>query len=190
MAPYLYFPIGSDVRTSPWPKGYPSVTPRNPSIARVVLTQPPPASNGGVAATDFQALFPVYDQRRSIGYVAYFDPTNFNDAAADSALSFRVEDIAVERVPTVRRVVITYRDMGVATLTATVTAVNDQLAVVTDSKTNQIGTTGATMKLMTAFFDLQVTGFRPQLSLSRPANGGPVSISTVTMVGMVEQVTL
>jgi hypothetical protein len=123
--------------------------------------------------------------------LAYFNETNFNDIIDGRTYVFKAQDILADRVPTVRRVVITYIDLGVATVKATINSIDDTGALVTKSAVLTIGTVGATQRLMTAFFDLVVTGFRPQLTLSQVANGGPFQLSTVMMTGQLEtEVTL
>lgn len=123
--------------------------------------------------------------------LAYYDETTLNDSADGRQYIFRAEDITAYRVPTVRRVIITYVDLGVATVTATINGVNDDNTLVSATAMATIGTAGATGRLMTKFIDLQATCFRPQLTISQIANGGPLQLSTVMLTGTVEkQVTL
>lgn len=123
--------------------------------------------------------------------LSYFDVTTLDDANDSSTYLFKAEDILADRVPTVRRVIITYVDKGVATLTVNVSGINDQGVYTFGQVVLTIGTVGATGNLMTAFADLTVSCFRPQVKLSRAAGGGPIYISTVVVSGMVErQVTL
>ena len=119
-----------------------------------------------------------------------FDITDFDDPIQSCTHSFKVEDIAYNRYPSVRRVVLTYRDLGVATLTVTVTGSNDNGQVISNSQTQTIGNAVPTNKLLTKFFDVQLSCFRPQLTIYRAAGGGPVSISTATMLGHLENQSL
>jgi hypothetical protein len=41
--------------------------------------------------------------------------------------------------------------------------------------------------ISTAFADLAVTGYRPQITLFRAADGGPIAISHVVATGTVEK---
>jgi hypothetical protein len=135
-------------------------------------------------------LIPVKSVTAGI-VLAYFDETNFNDILDARTYIFKAQDILADRVPTTRRVVITYVDLGVATVRATITGVNDQGVLVTASAVVTLGTAGATRRLMTAFFDLAATCFRPQLTISQVANGGPFQLSTAMLTGQIEtEVTL
>jgi hypothetical protein len=120
--------------------------------------------------------------------IAAFTPGVGNDIQASH--SYKVEDIIANYFPTVRRVILTYRDVGIATITVTVSGVDDLGVPVTASQTVTIGTAGAPGILKTKFVDLQMSGFRPQLTITRPTNGGPLAISTSTMIGHVEKVAL
>lgn len=140
----------------------------------------------GVVQSFRRELVPVNSQSAGI-VLAYFDETNFNDAIDARSYVFKAEDILADRVPTVRRVIVTYVDLGVATVTAIVSGVDDTGASVSTSATVVLGTAGATGRLMTAFFDMEISCFRPQLTLSQTANGGPFQMSTALMVGTVEK---
>jgi hypothetical protein len=159
-----------------YPTGRPSVTGIGTSYQSLGLTYfPVEAVVGGAPAIG------TFDTVVSSG--------GFNDAVQGSTYSYRQEDVEPNRVPTVRRVIVTYRDLGAATMTVTVNAINDNGANVTASKTQAIGgvNPGA---LCVSFFDLVVTGFHPQLTISRAANGGPISWTRAVMVGESEEVTL
>ena len=119
--------------------------------------------------------------------LAYFNELNFNDTVDSRAYIFRAEDILADRVPTVRRVIVTYIDLGVATVTATINGVDDTGALVTAAATVTLGTVGATGRLLTAFFDMGISCFRPQLTLTQAPNGGPYQLSTAMITGTVEK---
>jgi hypothetical protein len=123
-------------------------------------------------------------------FIGVFDPTNFNDPNQGSSHSFKVEDILPNMYPTVSRVILTYRDLGPCTVTASVTGANDNGQLVTANKTQLIGNAVPTKALLTSFFDLTLPAFRPQLTISKTAGAGPLSISTATMIGHVEKVSL
>lgn len=112
----------------------------------------------------------------------------YNDAAVGSSLTFRVEDVEPNRVPTVRRVILDYLDYGVATITVRISASNDNGIVNTVSVPVIIGSVAAGGAIKTKFVDLTITGFRPQLAISRAANAGPMALVRVVMVGESEQV--
>jgi len=149
----------------------------------------PFSENGGFAATMFYLFVPAISSTGA-PYIAVWDTTSFNDSDDPSTYSYRSEDIIVGRVPTVRRIILVVTDLGPATLTITVSGTNDKGNAISSSAVQKIGTTGATNAQLTYFIDLVFTGFRPQLSYSRAANAGPVSIVSATMIGEVEEVTL
>ena len=119
--------------------------------------------------------------------LAYFNELNFNEALDGRSYIFRAEDILADRVPTVRPIIVTYIDLGVATVTATINGVDDNGTPVTAASTVTIGTAAASGNLLTKFIDLQATCFRPQLTLSQVAGGGPFQMSTAVITGTVEK---
>jgi len=122
--------------------------------------------------------------------LAILDSTDFDDPVDTAYYSFRMEEVIPNRVPTVRRVILQYRDLGEATITALLTATNDKGQVLASTKTNDIGNALPTNTILTSFFDIEITGFRPQLAFTRNSGAGPLSIVSVTMVGEVEEVSL
>jgi len=90
----------------------------------------------------------------------------------------------------VRRVIMQYKDIGVVKLTISIDGTNDDNKAITSSAIVTIGSAAATGKIYTKFIDLVFTGFRPQLTWQRAANAGPVCVTSMSMVGEVEEVTL
>ena len=145
----------------------------------------------GLVQSFRRELIPVNNVMTGAILLAYYDTTNFNDATDSSTYIFRAEDIIAERVPTIRRVILTYIDLGVVTIGVTLTGSNDNSAVVTASTTVSLGNATPTGALLTKFIDLELTAFRPQLTITRAFNAGPLQISTVMATGTIErQVTL
>lgn len=134
-----------------------------------------------------QILIPGQSAAPNTATLYTFNTDVFNDSTTGSSYYFKAEDIIADRVPTIRRVIITYRNLGVATLTITLTGIDDNGAVVTNSITATLGSVAANGNLLTYFGDITLTAFRPQLSITRAANGGPIAISTIVLVGRVEQ---
>jgi hypothetical protein len=155
-------------------------------IARPVIF----GENGGFAATQYFLLVPAQQSSGGPSYVGVFSLSNVNDLIDGSSYSYRMEDVQVGRYPVVRRIFIVYRDLGRATFTVTVSATNDNAQVVTAAKQLQVGNIAPTDTLMSVFFDLVLAGYRPQVSISRAAGAGPLSIVSVTMIGEVEEVAL
>jgi hypothetical protein len=131
-------------------------------------------------------MVPFRDTQSGATGIGRFSPILFNDVGQGSSHSFKVEDVFINYQPTIRRVILTYRDMGPANVTATVTGTDDNGNVVTASTQVAIGSVGAPGILKTAFADLSISCFRPQLTISRAAAGGVVSLSTVTMIGRLD----
>jgi len=153
-------------------------------------TAVPFLENGGFAATAYFLFVPAVLSAGGNSFIGAFSASNYNDPNDASSYSYRMEDVIVGRMPTVRRVIVVYRNLGVATLTVTVSGTDDNGAVQSSSDTNTIGSSLADGSLGTSFFDIQLAAYRPQITLSRKAGAGPVSIISVTMVGEVEDVSL
>lgn len=78
----------------------------------------------------------------------------------------------------IMRVALLYEDLGIATITVTADVVHDN-TVDTVSTTLTIGTAGATGKTLLAFADLITSGYLVELTISRAAAGGAVSLVSV-----------
>ena len=151
-----------------------------------------PQSNGGVATTSRLTLFPMFDA--TTGRVAFyaFDPSaGFNDPVSGGFYSFKVEEVIPGRVPTIRKIIVQYRDLGAATATFTLSGTlfvspNGQ-TLVTKSTQVSLGTAAATGKIMTALVDLVLTGMNLQLVITRAANSGPLSFSKIILCGSIER---
>jgi hypothetical protein len=150
----------------------------------------PFGENGGFAGTTFFLFVPCIATGTGASFISIFDPSNFDDPEDGSSYSWRAEDIIVGRYPVVRRVILVYTDLGVAKLTVSITGTNDQGNIVTARQSVTIGTSGASGALLTAFVDISLTCFRPQLSVSRAAGGGPLSIVSASLIGEYEEVSL
>jgi hypothetical protein len=150
----------------------------------------PPGENGGVGANSYILLVPVQNSSSGLAYFGFYDLSNLNDVDDGSYYTYRVEEVDINRVPTVRRIAINYVDLGPLKLTLSLSATNDLQQVVTASTTVQLGNTVPTYSLMTKLVDLQLTGFQPQLTISKAANAGPMIIVAVTIYGESEDVTL
>lgn len=144
-------------------------------------------SNGGLAAPLNLLLIPC--QQFSTQEVLEFDTTNFNDNAFGSFYNYKVEEVAPGRTPSCTRQIISFRDLGVATITATLSGYNQNLAdnpFVSNSETFTIGTAGATQKLGAVVRGLSLTAQNLQYTITRGGGAGPVSITKVRLEGRVE----
>lgn len=146
-------------------------------------------SNGGVATTSRLTLYPMQSAIPG-GPVAFyaFDPSlGFNDPQAGGFYSFKVEEIIPGRVPTIRKVIAVYRDLGLASFSFSLSGTNDAQGVVGPLTVPvQIGNVVPTNKLMTKLIDIQITAMNLQATIARSANGGPLSFAKIILCGQVE----
>ena len=182
-----------------------SVTAMRGAVYYQYSTNPPPTpggglgtgppSNGGVTAFQRIALFPVaqglfaFDPGNWIGVPAGVTAppgAGFDDAVDGSSYTYRVEEIAVGRKPTVSRLFVTYLDLGQVTVTFTLVACQDDQTVVTNSATVVLGNATPTGNYLTREVDLPLSGMNMQLSWSRAASAGPLAIAKIKMTGTVE----
>jgi hypothetical protein len=147
-----------------------------------------PASNGGTAAQLNMILIPATIPGLN-GVMYTFDPTNFNDAASASFYDWKVEDVIAGRTPTINRVIISYRDLGVANILVNLSGTTDAGKAVNASQPVKIGNTVPLNVILTTVVGISLTGQNLQLSIVRAANAGPVSITKVRMEGKVETTT-
>jgi hypothetical protein len=158
------------------------------TLPNIWVTAKPCLGAAGIFAGSL--VIPGYSFTSGAPGLFAFAPGNYNDTAQGSTYSYRVEDIEPNRFPTVRRVILMYRDLGPVTITVSVKGVDDNGTVVTGQETVSFGTSAAPGTINTQFVDLQVSCFRPQLSWTKNAGAGNLSIVKATMIGTSEEVTL
>jgi hypothetical protein len=140
-------------------------------------------SNGGVTSL---LNIPLYPMAGPLTALYKFDPTNFNDVASGSFYNWKVEDVIAGRTPTISRVIISYRDLGVASLFVHLSGTTDAGKAVNASQTVPIGNTVPLNIILTTVVGISLTGQNLQLSVVRAANAGPISITKVRLEGRVE----
>jgi hypothetical protein len=153
-----------------------------------------PVSNGGVFAQAQIALYPCFNINTQQVEFHAWDPTQgFNDPLASSEYFWRYEQIpGMEgssggfRQPTIRRLIVTFRDLGQVTTTWTITGSNDLGQVVSKSVGIGWGNKVPTFRLMTVAINIVLTCMMPQISVFRDKNAGPLSIAQMFPVGEVE----
>ncbi len=150
----------------------------------------PFSENGGFNATTFFLFMPTIASDTGRPTISIFDPSSFDDPDDAASYSWKAEDIVIGRVPIVRRALLVYTDLGLATITVTVTGTDDNNKQISSSKVIQIGTIAATGLQMTKLVDVTLACFRPQLSITRVAGAGPISIVSASLIGEYEEVTL
>ena len=102
-------------------------------------------------------------------------------------------------MPTIRNAIVTYRDLGQVQSIWTLSGINDALVSANDQRVTfnqQIavattvvvawGNANPTGKLMTCKIDINLTPMNQQLTITRNAGMGPLSISKVILAGTVE----
>ena len=137
------------------------------------------------------ALFPCFNGSTNQSEFMAFDPTQgFNDTVNPSSYNFRVEDFLPYRTATIRRVIVTYTDLGQVTAVFTLTGCNDNGDVVDDSTTKVLGNKTPTQAILTLAVDLLLTAMNQQLNISRAADAGALSLTKVWLIGEVEEVKL
>lgn len=154
-------------------------------------------SNGGVSQTSRVTLYPMLNAQTGIVSFFSFDPNNgYNDPAASSFYTFKVEEVIQGRTPTISRVVVSYRDLGQVSAVFTLTGTNDAQQVVGGLTGNgsmqvvQLGNALPTGKIMTVLIGISLTAQNIQLMVTRAAGAGPLSITKILMCGRVENAEL
>jgi IPT/TIG domain len=147
-------------------------------------------SHGGTSTPLGFLIFPVTQFVTPI--VMVLDPTNFNEISNGSFYSYKVEEVAAGRTPTCSRQIITYRDLGIATITATLSGSLSPVGAAntpqttSQTETFQIGTAGATQSLFSIVRGLNLSAQNLQYTITRQPDAGPVSIIKTRLEGRVE----
>lgn len=145
-------------------------------------------SNGGVSQVSRISAYPMININTGIAGLYAFDPTvGFNDPNNPSNYSFKVEEVAAGATPTISKLIVSYRDLGLVTVTFTLTGTSDDQKVVSNSATVILGNLLPTGRIMTRNdIGLTLTAQNLQLSVSRAAGAGAMSIVELTLVGRVD----
>lgn len=141
-------------------------------------------SNGGTSQPLNLLIIPA--QNFNVPVLWTLDPTSFDDPALGGFYNWKVEDVIAGRTPTVNRVIVSYRNLGVATFTLTLTGTDDSGNTVTNSVPVTVGTVAATQRICTTVVGLTLTGQNIQPSVSRSPGSGPLSITKLRLEGKVE----
>jgi hypothetical protein len=153
-------------------------------------------SNGGISQLASVALMPMQDFNTGQCGMFAFDPLfGFNDPINPSVHSYKIEEVMHGRTPTISRMILTYRDLGIVTASFIFTGTKDDGTAATPSViVATFGNKLQTNKLYTTFFDAQnavstlpITAQNIQLTVRREANAGPLSIVKITLCGRIEK---
>lgn len=146
-------------------------------------------ATGGLFGLNNALLAPFVDTRNGKNYFVIYDPTNFN-CEDDCVYNFRLESLKPGRNIDVHKVMIEYRDLGPVKFYVSVTATQYNKALKKETMVTAPLKPVATVlkgkgdkKIHTTWIDLKVVGERPQLTILRKANDGPLSIARVLLVG-------
>ena len=151
-------------------------------------------SNGGLSTPLNILLFPAPFFSEQV--VGMLDTTNFNDESNGSFYSYKVEEVIAGATISCTRQLITYRDLGLCTLTATLSGTMSPVGAantpfgISQSETFVIGTPEITGRLFTIIRGLALTGQDLQYTITRQPNAGPVSIVKTKLLGKVESTPL
>lgn len=146
------------------------------------------ASNGGIPAPLNLWILPVTGGLFLSGMLT-LDPTDFNDPNSGSNYSWKVEDVMAGRNPTINRLIISYKDLGVVNLTVLISGNDDNQNPVLFQEAISLGTVAAPGTLKTAVFGVNQSGQNLQLTIVRTFNAGPMCITKIRMEGKVEMTT-
>lgn len=154
------------------------------------------SSNGGVSQLARVSLIPMRSVPLGTTALWAFDPlSGFNDPNNPSFYSFRVEDIIPGRNAIIRRIVLSYRDLGIVSAVFSLFGTNDAGQIVSSfTMKEQAGATTVvplgnkipTNKILTKIIAIQLTAQNMQLQIQRLAGAGALSITKVVICGNVE----
>lgn len=153
-----------------------------------------PLSNGQVFATKYTPLYPCINLGTGQNEYRAFDVDSpFNDPLLSSFYFWKIEEVAAYRNPTVRTVIVTYKDVGLVDTKWTITAAQDDQTVTSQTVSKTLGNkipTGRLLAIRIDFDSPPVTGQLLQLSMFREQNAGAFQIAKVVMQVEVEDSTL
>jgi hypothetical protein len=142
-------------------------------------------SNGGTGAPIGMFLIPC--QQFDTQVVLAFDFTDFDDPSIGSFYAYKVQQVIAGRTPTVNRVIVTYRDLGVVTFTIQLSGIDQNtLQEVFLMTTATVGTAGADNTEKTLVWGINKTLQNIQLSVVKNPGDGPLCITGARTEGRVE----
>lgn len=153
------------------------------------------SSTGGMLGLNGALLVPVFSNVTKRNYLALLSSTDFN-CEEDCIYNFPQENIKIGYNVTSYKILVIYRNIGQVKLTWSITTFRQGLTTYakevatitpgkfyTKSKTMIIGSKPGDNRLYTIAFNIQNDGERPQLSVLRKANDGPMAIISATLIG-------
>jgi hypothetical protein len=146
-------------------------------------------SNGGISQSSRISAYPMVNVSTGQAGLYAFDPSlGFNDQSNPSNYFYKMEEIVPGKTPTVSKLIVSYRDLGLVAVTFTLTGTNDLQQVVSATTGSVIlGNLVPTSRIMTRNdIGLTLTAQNLQLSWTRAAGAGSLSIVKIIMTGTVE----
>lgn len=143
-------------------------------------------STGGLFGFNNALIVPFFDIRTNLSYFVVYDPTDFN-CEEDCLYKFRLESGEPGKEIDVVKIFLEYRDLGPVKFNVIVTATQYNKAkreekIQRVSVPVSVGNKNPDNKIHSYYVDLKVIGERPQLSIFRKADAGPLSIIRAVMV--------
>ena len=197
----VFFPKsagGDDIVFTPHPPFKPPVGTSTIQGSPGLLT-----STGGLLGVAPLLLVPTFDFQLQRNYLGVINPNDFN-CEEDAAYFFREEEVQLERVVSIHKIILTYREIGAADFIVGVTVYNWQddsyntktinvsiaPPILKDSKDRKIlrrRNVFPDNKIHTKRLSLVISGQRPQLFITRKAESGPLSIVRATIIGKADE---
>jgi len=145
-------------------------------------------SNGGISLSSRISAYPMVNVATGQAGLYAFDPIlGFNDANNPSNYFFKVEEVVPGKTPTVSKIIVVYRDLGLVTVTFNLTGTNDNQQIAKATTVVVLGNRIATGRIMTLNnIGLTLTAQNLQLSINRAPNAGSLAIVKIVMCGTVE----
>lgn len=157
------------------------------------------SSTGGLFGSDGLLLCPLVDNFSNAFYLGVWDPAIF-DTEEDCIYNFPQENVKLNYAVSSYKLIVIYRNIGKVTVTFNLsgfrkglTTYQNNIAQIqqgtykTLSKTMILGNNPPDNLLYTIDFNIVNPGERPQVSILRKANKGPLSIVSVTLYGNADE---
>lgn len=147
-------------------------------------------SNGGITQTSRVSAYPMVNVLTGQSGLYAFDAPQggFNDLTNPSNYFYRMEVIVPGKTPTVNSLIVEYRDLGIVGVTFNLTGTNDDQKIVSaTSGLIVLGNLIPTVRIMTRnAIGITLSAQNLQLSWTRAAGAGALSICRIIMCGTVE----
>jgi hypothetical protein len=150
-------------------------------------------STGGLSGNNYRLLMPLFDSVFDKTYCAFIDADN-NDSEEEAFYLFKQEDVMPSRFVSVHKLIVMYRELGVANFSVGIQVYNRQVnkfyqksmaLEIPARKQKGFPFPDGTLREMPV--DFVIEGERPQIFIRRKANSGPLCITRIHMIGKADQ---